>query len=204
MKNNNTQTYLTTATPRYCIIVLFLLFFSTLIVSCSNRSLPDPKLLKVESSAKKLILSKYLPTAYQKRALIELDNIIKSEIPDTDKIDMIKELTYEKHYPIIIKSYRKAAEDNDIKAQYLLARCYFNGYGVEKNLPEALKWYKKAADKNYPRAQFVLGECYYKGYGVSQNIDQAVKLYQKAAEQGDEDALKRLKDLRIPPNNMSL
>lgn len=37
------------------------------------------------------------------------------------------------------------AQFNDVSAQYLLARCYAEGHGVQKDLVEAAKWFQKAA-----------------------------------------------------------
>ena len=55
-----------------------------------------------------------------------------------------------------VKWYRKAAEQNDVKAQYTLAGCYSKGEGIAKDPVEAVKWYRKAAEQNYAWAQWNL------------------------------------------------
>ena len=52
-----------------------------------------------------------------------------------------------------------------------------------------------AAEQGDADAQNNLGACYYHGQGVAKDYAEAVKWYNKAAEQGDAEALKRLKDL---------
>jgi len=91
--------------------------------------------------------------------------------------------------------YRAAAEKGDAEAQFNLALCYKNGWGVSKNMAEAVKWYQKAAEKEYAPAQFNLALCYKNGWGVSKNMAEAVKWYQKAARHGIPNAKKALNDL---------
>jgi TPR repeat protein len=55
-----------------------------------------------------------------------------------------------------VKWYRKAAEQNLVKAQGCLGLCYETGHGVAKDDAEALKWYRKAGEQNYPYAQLVV------------------------------------------------
>ena len=58
-----------------------------------------------------------------------------------------------------IDELKKAAEQGDAKAQFVLGGCYDFGDGVEKNPTEAVKWYRKAAEQGYAPAQFNLGLC---------------------------------------------
>jgi TPR repeat protein len=83
-----------------------------------------------------------------------------------------------------VKWYRKAAEQENIQAQYYLGLCYANGEGVAKDPTEAVKWYRKAAEQGLAEAQCYLGGCYANGYGVSKDFTEAVKWFRKAAEQG--------------------
>ena len=94
-----------------------------------------------------------------------------------------------------VKSYRKAAEQGNAKAQYNLGVCYENGYGVEKNYFKAVKWYRKAAEQGLADAQNNLGVCYYFGYGVEKNYSEAVKWWRRAAEQGNAKAQEVLRRL---------
>lgn len=87
-----------------------------------------------------------------------------------------------------IEALRKAAEQNDARAQYNLGVCYYKGEGVGKDYVEAVKWCRKAAEQNLPRAQDRLGICYFNGYGVKKDYVEAVNWYRKAAEQDDIEA----------------
>lgn len=72
----------------------------------------------------------------------------------------------------------------DPVAQYLLARAYQEGKGVEKNLPEAIKWFRLSADQGDSSSQGMLGFSYLKGEGVEKDLEQARILFQKSAEGG--------------------
>ena len=87
-----------------------------------------------------------------------------------------------------ILSWRKAAEQGDAKAQWLLGYCYAQGYGVAKDATEAAKWCRKSAEQGFAAAQSGLGYCYAKGNGVAKDYTEAVKWFRKAAEQGYDDA----------------
>jgi TPR repeat protein len=87
-----------------------------------------------------------------------------------------------------VKTYRKAAERGDAKAQFNLGDCYFFGQGIKKDYNEAVQWFRKAAEQGHAKAQLRLGHCYYYGKGIKQNDNEAVQWVLKAAEQGDEEA----------------
>src|ERR1700742_3154640 len=46
----------------------------------------------------------------------------------------------------------QSAESGDAVAQYYVAQCYQEGYGVAKSTQEGLKWLKKASDSGYAKA----------------------------------------------------
>lgn len=69
------------------------------------------------------------------------------------------------YYQKAVYWFRKAAEQGDDSAQYMLGRCYYYGRGIEQNYTEAVNWYQKAADKEYASAQNTLGCCYEWGGG---------------------------------------
>ncbi len=79
---------------------------------------------------------------------------------------------------------------DDPEAQYLLARCYAEGHGVERDMAEAVKLYKKAANNvcenkgyyGHAEAMRCLGDCYTNGEGVRKNAKQAETWYAKALE----------------------
>ena len=83
-----------------------------------------------------------------------------------------------------IKWYRKAAEKEDIIAQYNLGVQYYYGYGISKNYEKALEWYRKAAAQGDADAQTQIGYMYDYGQGVPQDKVEATKWYRKGAEQG--------------------
>ncbi len=76
-------------------------------------------------------------------------------------------------YAEAVKWSRKAAEQGNARAQFVLGTMYNNGQGVTQDYAEAVKWYRKAAEKGYARAQFSLGTMYGLGRGVTQDNLQA-------------------------------
>ena len=89
-------------------------------------------------------------------------------------------------YAEAAKWFRKAAEQGIAVAQYNLAVCYYNGFGVEKDYTETVKWSRKAAEQGNDLAQGLLGECYETGRGMKrEDLAEAVKWFKKAAEQGN-------------------
>ena len=82
-----------------------------------------------------------------------------------------------------LTEWTQAADLGIREAQWLLARCYDEGFGVERSDIPAVKWHLKAAEQGYPPAQNHLGSCYQNGDGVPQDDAEAVKWYHRAAEQ---------------------
>jgi len=76
------------------------------------------------------------------------------------------------------------AEDGDLVAQFMLAKLYYYGFGIERNYMEAIKWFQAAADQGHASAQFLLGEAYERGRGLKRDYMQAAEWYQRAALQG--------------------
>ena len=87
---------------------------------------------------------------------------------------------FEKRLP----EWKQAAELGLREAQWLLARCFDEGFGVERNEIHAISLYIKAAEQSYAAAQNHLGSCYQNGNGVPKDQAEAVQWYLKAAEQG--------------------
>ena len=73
----------------------------------------------------------------------------------------------------MLKWYRKAADQNNVKAQYNMGVMYHDGQGVKQDYIEALKWYRKAADHGNAQALYNLGVMYFNGQGVQKNHVQA-------------------------------
>ena len=95
-----------------------------------------------------------------------------------------------------VEWYTKAAEQGYAGAQSNLGYCYSHGEGVPQDYEKAVEWYTKAAEQGYAAAQYNLGYCYENGEGVPQDYEKAVEWYTKAAEQGDEDAGKKVAELK--------
>ena len=84
--------------------------------------------------------------------------------------------------------YKKAAEEGDAEASFLVARCYARGKGVRKKREMALRYYAEAAEKGHPRANFFLALHF---FFSNSNRDEckAISLFKKAACLGHPPAL---------------
>ncbi|MFI3287112.1 MAG: tetratricopeptide repeat protein [Rikenellaceae bacterium] len=82
------------------------------------------------------------------------------------------------------KALMRKADRGDAEAQFAVAECYEEGYGVTEDDYKAFKWYKKSAENGYTRAMHALAECYYDGEGISRNYSNALKWFTEAAEEG--------------------
>ncbi len=56
--------------------------------------------------------------------------------------------------------YRKAAEQGDAEAQYVLGERYSRGQGVPRDDDEAIRWYERAGEQGHVKAQYSLGLMY--------------------------------------------
>lgn len=72
-----------------------------------------------------------------------------------------------------VKWYRKAAEQEDADAQFILGLAHSRGDGVPKVDVEAVKWFRKAAEQGNAKAQLSLGLAYYYGTGVPKDYVEA-------------------------------
>ena len=56
---------------------------------------------------------------------------------------------------------RRSAEQGEIRAQWVLGDCYYNGEeGVSQGYTQAVYWYRKVAEQGEGKAQLCLGVCY--------------------------------------------
>jgi TPR repeat protein len=107
---------------------------------------------------------------------------------------------YEQAFPVC----RKAAEQGNAQAQFILGRMYYFGKGVQQDYSKAVKWYRKAAEQGYAKAQCNLAVMYARGKGVLQSGTAAADWYYKAGlsylkEGKKDDALRcieRIKSLK--------
>ena len=70
--------------------------------------------------------------------------------------------------------YRTDAEQGHAGAQYNLARCYQNGWGVRKDQAEAMRWYRFSADQGTGAgAQYGIGRMFECGKDFAADIAKA-------------------------------
>ncbi|HEX2579952.1 MAG TPA: tetratricopeptide repeat protein, partial [Rhabdochlamydiaceae bacterium] len=84
---------------------------------------------------------------------------------------------------------RRAAEDGESSAQFILAMHYYEGREVKQDWDQTVALLKKAALQGHLVAQHNLGLCYYGGQGVKKDKNQARLYFAEAAEQGLPEAL---------------
>ena len=89
-------------------------------------------------------------------------------------------------YRQAIHWYKKAAEQGDAEAMYLLGDFCKNGVPVPGSSNGAVGWYEKAANLGYPIAKIWLGIHYCKGDGVGHNPALGRKLIEEAEYEGAE------------------
>jgi TPR repeat protein/serine/threonine protein kinase len=160
-----------------------------------NISPMDPVLKDLAAQARRDLPTyrQQLHEAEQKQdwsAAASLAKRILFVVPDDPQAQYALGTTYEKgqgtqDYGEALKWYRKAAEQNEAKAETSLGNMYVKGWGVAQDYGEALKWVRKAAEQSEPRAETGLGWMYETGRGVTQDRAEAVKWYRKAAEQNE-------------------
>ncbi len=91
--------------------------------------------------------------------------------------------------------HRKAAEQGYVKSQTLVGLMYDYGRGVQRDYAQAVFWYRKAAEQWDKEAQYQLGLMYEK----EKNHSQAIAWYYKAASQSHPDALSKVRQLPVKP-----
>ena len=89
-----------------------------------------------------------------------------------------------------------AAARGDPMAMNNLGVLYENGHGVPKDFSEARRLFEMSAAKHYDLAMSNLAEMFERGYGVPVNRDEALKWYEESATAGNEEAKKRLQNLK--------
>lgn len=97
-----------------------------------------------------------------------------------------------KNYTQALSWFKKAAENNNTDAQFLVGAMYLKAEGVVKDYKQVMYWHTKAAELGNAEAQTSVGRMYRDGLGVEQNNKQAVYWFIKAANQGEVDAQKSL------------
>lgn len=84
--------------------------------------------------------------------------------------------------------YKKAAEQNHMKAQNDIGNAYWRGDGVAQDLAVAASWYHKSAIGGFAVGQKSYADMLLDGQGVPQDVDAALIWYERAARQGERSA----------------
>jgi hypothetical protein len=84
---------------------------------------------------------------------------------------------------------RRAAEQNDAEAIYVLATMTAAGAGMEQSNVEAFAQMKRAAELGWADAQFALGTMYFEGNGTAQDPAAALVAFRSAAAGGNKEAM---------------
>lgn len=90
----------------------------------------------------------------------------------------------EGHYDVAVAYYLKAAEFDEVEAQFNLGYAMYTGEGITQNYPSAVMWFKRAANQQYPKAEYNLAFCYMNGQGVPCNYEKALRLLISSANHG--------------------
>lgn len=85
--------------------------------------------------------------------------------------------------------FEKGANNNDINAIIMYARCLLIGAGCEADVNKAFTYLDKAKDSKNPIAYKLYADCLLNGLGTEANGKEAVKYYEKAVETGDVESL---------------
>ena len=149
-------------------------------------------------TAKNILDSGELSTARLSTAKHYLQQASSQEFTDAQVLlaDSLLDGTFrprqaEQAFPL----YLKAANKNNIDAQYKVGLMYSQGDGITQSYLSASQWFRRAADNGDPRAQLNLGDYYINGIGLSEDVRQAVDWYEKSAQQGSPEAQSNLGDL---------
>ena len=76
----------------------------------------------------------------------------------------------------------------------ILGICYEYGIGVEINQQEAFRLYLDSYEGGYLEGAYLVGKCYEEGIGIKSDLQEAQRLYNVAINQGNIDAINRLKE----------
>jgi len=79
---------------------------------------------------------------------------------------------------------RKAADQGNAQACFVLSAAYLSGKGVEKDEATARDWLQRSADAGYADGQFLLGAWLAKKSGPKADQERAPELFAAAARQG--------------------
>ena len=116
-------------------------------------------------------------------------------LPAQVKLDAINVDSLGKQKDVAYIYYK--ATKGDAKNQYFAGRLFQEGVGFDKDFDKAFDFFQKSAAQGFDKAEIALGDMYAEGKSVKRNMRMAVKHYLKAAQEGDPEALERLKELNV-------
>ena len=96
---------------------------------------------------------------------------------------------YDKDYVNAAISFKKAAEQGNVDAQFSLGDMYAQGLGVPKDEQQSASWFRKAAEQGFAPAQVNMGVMYAQGQGVKQDLVEAHKWFNIAGGAIDEEGM---------------
>lgn len=89
---------------------------------------------------------------------------------------------------LAVQWFEKAAQHNQIEAQYRYGMALLEGRGAVQDYKTAFYWLEKAATKGHAQAQSALGEMYNAGIAVKGDAERAYLWFNLAAAQGEASA----------------
>ena len=95
-----------------------------------------------------------------------------------------------------LRLFAAGAELGDTQCQLSLANAYRVGTLLKIDYEKSLYWYKKAAQKRNVDALKHVAYAYEMGQGTDANLFEALDYYKKASDLGDEEAKKKLEELK--------
>lgn len=73
------------------------------------------------------------------------------------------------------REFKRLAQGDHARAQYLLGLLYLQGQGVRQDPAQAINWLQRSAENGYYLAAAELGQIYGSGNGVAMDSDEAAK-----------------------------
>lgn len=90
------------------------------------------------------------------------------------------ECTEDKYFTLkknAFENFMLSAKQQNPSAQFDVACCYYNGYGVNEDIEESFKYYSMAATLGHASAIFQLGNMYLHGIGVEKSLDESLNCF---------------------------
>jgi hypothetical protein len=124
---------------------------------------------------------------------INLQEIYNLLLNNQNNLNSIFILGYFNYFGILINKndekafnfFINATEKKHILAQYFVAFCYKDRYGIMEDEELAFEYFELVASKNYAMGQLEIGVCYGEGIGVNEDLLMALYWYEKAANNGN-------------------